>query len=95
MSAAQPPKHLKTIEEFQAWKQGAVIGTGTFENSGATYSVMLAPAGRYWASGSAAYLFDRNGQFVDWTADMGDFRTVKYQFDLTSGNVKNIKMNKP
>ena len=71
------------------------MGKGTFESSGVTYTVMLAPAGRYLASGPSAYLFDDKGQFVDWTADMGDFHTIKNHFDLTSGHVKNIKHEKP
>jgi hypothetical protein len=95
MSAARPPKNLKTIQEFEAWKRGAIMGKGTFETTGVTYTVMLAPAGRFLASGPSAYLFDDNGQFVDWTADMGDFYTVKNRFDLTSGHVKHIKREKP
>ena len=71
------------------------MGKGTFESSGKTYTVMLAPAGRYLASGPSAYLFDEQGQFVDWTADMGDFYTVKNRFDLTSGNVKIFMHEKP
>ena len=71
------------------------MGKGTFESSGVTYTVMLGPAGRYVASGPSAYLFNEQGQFVDWTADMGDFYTVKNRFDLTSGHVKNIKREKP
>ena len=94
-SAARPPKSLKTLEDFQAWKGGAVMGKGTYENSGVTYTVMLAPAGRYLASGPSAYLFDAKGRFVDWTSDMGDFYTVKHQFNLTSGHVKNITHEKP
>ena len=95
MSKARPPEHIKTIEDFQAWKSEAIRGKGTFENSGVTYTVMLAPAGRYLASGPSAYLFDDKGQFVDWTADMGDYYTVKNNFDLTSGHVKNIEWGKP
>lgn len=94
MAAARPPGNLKTLEDFQAWKRGSIIGTGIYENSGVTYTVMLAPAGRYLASGCSAYLFNEQGQFVDWTADMGDFFTVKNRFDLTSGNVKNIRREK-
>ena len=71
------------------------MGKGTFESAGVAYTVMLAPAGRYLASGPSAYLFDEHEQFVDWTADMGDFYTVKNNFDLTSGHVKNIKHEKP
>lgn len=54
LSAARPPKTLKTIEDFQAWKRGAIKGKGTFESSGVAYTVMLAPAGRYLASGPSA-----------------------------------------
>jgi hypothetical protein len=95
MSTARPPKSMKTIEEFQNWKRGVIMGKGTFESAGVTYTVMLAPAGRYLASGPSAYLFDQQGQFVDWTADMGDFYTVKNNFDLTSGHVKDIMREKP
>jgi hypothetical protein len=95
LSAARPPKSLKTLEGFQEWKRGKIEGKGTFENSGVTYTVMLAPAGRYLASGPSAYLFDETGQFVDWTADMGDYYTVKNRFNLTSGNVRNIEREKP
>jgi hypothetical protein len=95
LSAARPPADLKTIEDFRAWKHGHIIGKGTFPNSGVTYTVMLGPAGRYLESGPAAYLFDEQGTFVDWTADMGDLFTVKNRFNLTSGNVINIKLENP
>lgn len=71
------------------------MGKGTYENSGTNYTVMLAPAGRSFASGPSAYLFDENGQFIDWTSDMGDNFTVKRRFDLTSGHVKNVERKKP
>lgn len=87
-SAARPPKTLKTLDDFKVWKEGKIKGEGTFVSSGVFYTVMLAPAGRYLASGPSAYLFDERGRFVDWTADMGDFYTVRNRFDLTSGNVK-------
>ena len=95
LSEARPPKSLNTIEDFRGWKEGKIMGRGTYQSSGVTYTVMLAPAGRYLASGPSAYLFDENGRFVDWTADMGDFYTVENRFDLTSGNVKNITREKP
>jgi hypothetical protein len=95
LSAARPPKTLKTLDDFRVWKGGKIKGKGTFQNSGVTYTVMLAPAGRYLASGPSAYLFDDQGRFVDWTADMGDFYTVTNRFDLTSGNVKIFMHAKP
>ncbi len=94
-STVSPPENLKTIEDFKEWKQGSKKRMGTFEHAGETYTVILAPSGRWLASGPAAYLFDKNGAFVDWTPDMGDAYTVKYKFDLTSGNVKNINWNNP
>ena len=90
MAAARPPKLLKTIEDFETWKRGSIMGRGSFETGGVTFNVMLAPAGRALASGPSAYLFDEKGQFVDWTGDMGDCYTVKNHFDLTSGHVKNV-----
>lgn len=95
MSAARPPKFLKTIENFETWKHGSIMGRGTFETGGVTYIVMLVPAGRSLASGPSAYLFDEKGQFVDRTGDMGDYYTVKNHFDLTSGHVKNVTHEKP
>ena len=90
LSGARPPKDLKTIAQFLAWKSGAITGRGTFKNGSAAYTVFMGPAGRYLSSGPAAYLFDNHGQFVDWTADMGDFHTVNSNFDLTA-SVKNLK----
>jgi hypothetical protein len=95
MSAARPPASLKTIDDFKAWKGDSIIGQGQFEAEGVTYTVMLAPAGRSWASGPSAYLFDEKGQFVDWTGDMGDYYTEKNQFNLTSGHVKNVIKKQP
>ena len=95
MSAARPPENLQTLEEFKAWKQGEIHGQGTFQHSGVTYTVLLAPAGRILCSGPSAYLFDEEGRFVDWTSDMGDFYTVKNRFELMGGNVKNITHEKP
>lgn len=85
MSAARPPGHVKTLDDFRRWKGGAITGQGTFESGGVTYTVLTGPAGRSLASGPSAYLFDPQGQFVDWTADMGDCRTVRNRFDLTRG----------
>ena len=95
MRAARPPSSMATIEDFRAWKGPAIKATGTYESTGVTYTVVLAPAGRHLASGASAYLFDPQGRFVDWTSDMGDFPTVRLGFDLTSGCVKNIQRNKP
>ena len=86
---------MKTIQNFEAWKNGSIMGRGTFETGGMTYTVMLAPAGRSLASGPSAYLFDEKGLFVDWTGDMGDHYTTKNHFDLTSGHVKNVIHEKP
>ncbi|HEX5219045.1 MAG TPA: hypothetical protein VFZ59_05710 [Verrucomicrobiae bacterium] len=95
ISRAKPPASVRTIEAFLAWKKEDVTGQGTFETGGVTYTVVLGRPARSLASGPSAYLFDTNGQFVDWTADMGDFYTVVHRFNLTGGHVKNIKRNAP
>ena len=95
MRAARPPKNMATIEDFRVWKGPAIKGTGTYESAGVTYTVVFAPAGRLHASGPSAYLFDPQGRFIDWTSDTGDFPTVRFGFDLTSGRVKNIQREKP
>jgi hypothetical protein len=92
MSRARPPASIRTMEDFRAWKKDGVTGRGTFEANGRNYTVMLGRNARHLASGPSAYLFDSNDQFIDWTADMGDFYTAKRGFDLTSGHVKNIKL---
>ena len=90
LSRAKPPADLKTIEDFRRWQKAAIVGEGTFEDSGETYTVVLGPSGRYFASGPSAYLFDKDGVFLDWTPDMGDSVTRKHKFDLTSGSVADI-----
>jgi hypothetical protein len=94
-SKAQPPDDLKTIVDFKEWQQKPNGRQGTFEHSGVTYTVMYGPAGTSLPSGPAAYLFDENGAFIDWTPDVGDIRTKKHNFDLTGDNVKFIGQNTP
>lgn len=86
--STRPPASVKTIADFQAWKGKKVMGRRTYETGGTNYIVMLAPAGRTLASGPSAYLFNQNSNFVDWTSDMGDFKTRKFGFDLSGGRVK-------
>lgn len=95
MSAARPPSHVQTMDDFIAWKGSGIKGHGLYRHSNMTYTVMLAPAGRFIASGPSAYLFDEHGRFVDWTADMGDFRTVRKRLDLSGGRVQDIKRERP
>jgi hypothetical protein len=93
LKKATPPQSMSTVEEFRKWKGSEIMDEGTYANNGTTYKVYLVPAGRYLASGPSAYLFTQNGDFVDWSADCGDYFTVKQNFDLTSGNIKPIKNN--
>lgn len=92
LSRARPPKDMNTIDDFRTWKGDAIIGKGTFESGGEEYTVMLGSPGRYLASGPSAYVFEEEGEFVDWTSDMGDVRTEEHDFDLTSGHVKDVEM---
>lgn len=75
--AARPPEYLKTLEEFRAWKKGAILREQKMVLLDVRYTVIFAPAGRYLESGPSAYLFDEKGLFVDWTSDSGDFPTAK------------------
>ena len=89
--SARPPTTVKTIKDFRAWKGKSIMREREYRNSGTNYTVILGPAGRVGASGPSAYLFDHNGEFIDWTRDMGDFGTKKYHFDLSGGRVKQAK----
>lgn len=82
-----PPSDLTTIQEFREWKEDGFRDEGIYEHGGETYTVLIGDFGAFLASGPAAYIFDSEGTFVDWTRDMGDIRTEKHRFDLTSGNV--------
>ena len=90
-----PPEDVTTIDEFREWKTDGIRAEGIYENGGKTYTVVLGESGAFLASGPAAYVFGPDGTFVDWTRDMGDVYTEKHGFNLTSGNVKLAKSNKP
>jgi hypothetical protein len=89
-----PPPDLATIDDFREWKADGIRAEGTYEDSGKTYTVLLGETSAFLVSGPAAYVFDSNGSFVDWTGDMGDVYTKKHGFNLTSGNVKIKKTQK-
>jgi len=90
-----PPADIATIDEFREWKVDGIRAEGIYENGGKTYTVILGESGAFLSSGPAAYVFDSDGTFVDWTRDMGDVYTEKHGFNLTSGNVRLAKSNKP
>jgi hypothetical protein len=43
-------------------------------SGGVVYYQVTGPAGRYLASGPAGYTFDSHGQFLGWSADIGDIK---------------------
>lgn len=90
-----PPTDLVTIDDFREWKKDGIRGEGTYEHEGKAYTVLVGEFSAFLASGPAAYVFDSEGSFVDWTRDMGDIRTKKLGFDLTSGHVKGLKKKEP
>ena len=71
------------------------MGKDTLLDSGVTYTVMPAPAGRYLASGPSAYVFDPQGKFVDWTPDMGDYPTVARRFRLMDNILTGVTYYSP
>ncbi|MCW1913590.1 hypothetical protein OJ996_08390 [Luteolibacter sp. GHJ8] len=86
--SACPPAHLKTLAEFETWLGERKTDRGTFDHEGTRYTILMGKPARALASGPAAYIFDPSDDLVDWTPDMGDFRTVKHGVDLSSRNVK-------
>ena len=90
MIRCQPPDSVKTIDEFLAWQDTAIRFRGTFLHQGTAYQVLMGPGGGLLPSGPAAYVFTPDGIFIDWTADMGDLRTVRNGFDLSSGHVNDV-----
>ena len=95
MARARPPEGLATLEQFRRWKGAAVIRQGTFESAGRTYTVMMGPAGRSLPSGPAAYLFDEQGRFIDWSSDIGDAPSYRLHFDLGGGRVRSVTHGEP
>lgn len=90
-----PPSDLATIDDFREWKEGGLRSVGIYEHEGKTYTVLKGDVSAFLASGPAAYVFDSEGAFVDWTRDMGDLYTKTHRFDLTSGHVKWLKREEP
>ena len=85
-----PKESLKNFDDFITWKGDKIKKMGYFIYEDKKYTVYLTTFGRLLPSGPCAYLFDLHGNYIDWTSDMGDLRTNRYKFDLTSGNVKDI-----
>ena len=85
---ANPIGKVKTLSEFKEWKGTKINGKGLYQTDETTYTVYLAPAGRSFASGKAAYLFDENENFIDWSADLGDLKTQKLNLKLNNGKLK-------
>ena len=92
---ATPPKNMKTIDDFRKWRGDKTRSLGIYEQDGKSYTVISGPAGGYLPSGPAAYLFNCNGDFVDWTSDMGDYATEKHHFKLYNNPLKKIAETQP
>ena len=85
---ANPIGKVKTLSEFKEWKGTKINGKGLYQTDETTYTVYFAPAGRNFPSGKAAYLFDENENFIDWSADSGDLNTQKLNLKLNNGKLK-------
>lgn len=84
---ARPPADMETITEFKAWRRKSIRPDAQFIHQGTNYTVAFGPAGGALPSGPAAYVFDSEGNFVDWTADMGDLATAKFRIWLGGGGL--------
>lgn len=87
MGQCRPPDHVKTVDDFRAWQGDAVTARGYYDHEGQRYLVLMTSHAALLSSGPAAYLFAEDGMLADWTADMGDFRTVRNGFAVSSGHV--------
>lgn len=71
LAEAEPPPGVSTLAEVLEWQPGphsAWIHTA----DAVEHLVMLGPRRGLTASGPSAYVFDRTGRLIDWTADAGD-----------------------
>jgi hypothetical protein len=87
----KPGENITNLQEFLQWKESEVRFVGEYSHGNEVFTVYMTPSGRSLPSGPCAYLFDKDGKFIDWTGDMGDFSTVQRKFELMSGNVKKIQ----
>jgi hypothetical protein len=71
-SRAKPPKTIADVESCLAWLKNP-MGAYRVTIGEHIYYQITGPAGRFMASGPAAYSFDAQGKFIGWTQDMGDF----------------------
>lgn len=70
---ARPPKSVVDIRSCVAWLQRP-LGAYRVTVNGKIYYQITGPAGRFLASGPAAYTFDEKGHYVGWCADMGEVK---------------------
>lgn len=78
-SRATPPKSVKDVSSCLVWLKEP-MGVYRITADGAVYYQITGPAGRYLPSGPAGYTFDSRGQFIGWSADIGDFKTPPQVF---------------
>jgi hypothetical protein len=86
-SRAKPPSSVIDVQSCLLWlnKPMAYYRVTVDRN---VYYQITGPAGRYLASGPAAYTFDSSGRFLGWTADMGDFKTPAQVFSTGADRQK-------
>ncbi len=87
-SRAKPPATVTDIQSCLLWLKTPMACYRVTVDSNVYYQV-TGPAGRYLASGPAAYSFDSSGRFLGWTADMGDFKSPAQVFS-TGANRERI-----
>jgi hypothetical protein len=88
-SRATPPKTVTDVASCLVWLKNQMGAYRVTVGKSSFYQI-TGPAGRYIASGPAAYSFDAQGQFIGWTQDMGDFYEPREVF---SPNAKREKIS--
>lgn len=85
---ATPQSYSITKRELIDWRNPHYYGKITID--GDLYKIAICKSGRVLASGPSWYLF-KNDQLYDWTRDVNDSHTEKYQLDLKALHLDRIE----
>jgi len=81
---ATPPASVNDMRSFWAWYQHPDTNAIRLTDGTNIYYRVTGPAGRFLASGRAAYTFDAQGKFIGWTPDVGDVGTPGLHLSRTT-----------
>ena len=74
-SDMQPPKNIYTINEFKIWQPSFTKTQKIILNEN-TIFIVSGDFARIFPSAKSEYYFDKNGSYINWNIDPGDFVTL-------------------